>query len=1046
MGLFLVFKGTANFRLNFIEFNGKGLSPDTRPDVKITAPAENAAVQPGQVTFTADATDAENTITKVEFFVDGAKVGEDDSAPYSTTWTQTTEKFYAVHAVATNSKGLTGDSRKVRFSVGEAGIRPPWETYTNVDADFDKVGDEFTVSAAGADLWQAANDFGTVYLPGGVGQNFVATVKVASFDATHTNAKAGIMVRNQIPQGGGNDNRGYLVFSEKGDGEAEYMHDAGGNGQVNNTDEPVANGCGTGSQPTWLKVEKYGKKFIVSCSRNGTAWTQVGTTTIGSAAATQDIGLFVTSHIAGTKATAKFTNWTLDTDPDVPEDPSTPAPTCPPSATDEFDGALNTTRWTTVRGPAAAMPATTGGALNMAVINGDIDGANTAPISYVGQKLPTGNWQVQTKLTLDHDNAWQYAGLAVHVDDNNYTKLTFTRHTNGTRFVEFWSETNGSRTAHGGNANVAANFPTTIHLRLTNSGGTLTGAYSPDGTTWTNMGGTGPLKTGGTIGLLAAGDLDAQNKTASFDYFRATPDAGGVRRRRTTSSTAAEIDGCRWDKIHGWNSNRIKLIDGKLRINTFDADISGSNNGPIENLLLQTPPTGDWTAETKMTAPLGDAWQLAGFMLFSDVDHYVKFDVVADNDPGAPKVRRVELRYENGGGLTGPGGQDIAPPASATDTWWLRLTKKGNTYTGAISADGSNWVQAPGSVTVALNNPALGLMAFGPAQAAPIDVDFDYFRVGGADTEAPVTTHTLSPVDGSGGWHVTNPTLTLATEAGATTEYKLGDGAYQAYTAPVVLDASTTVSYRSKDAAGNVEEAKTVAVKIDKTAPVTTATSSPAPGADGWISGAAKVTLAATDAGSGVASTQYAIDGGEWVTYTAPFDAPFGEHTLRVRSTDVAGLVETVKELALKVRQLTGGNGDVIGTVPATLALTLGAPASFGAFTPGVAREYTASTTATVTSSAGDATLSVTDPSTSNTGHLVNGSFVLPQALQIAGGASAFRPIGGSATPTTLLNWGAPVSSDTVTINLKQAIAASDALRTGAYSKTLTFTLSTTTP
>ena len=58
-----------------------------------------------------------------------------------------------------------------------------------------------------------------------------------------------------------------------------------------------------------------------------------------------------------------------------------------------------------------------------------------------------------------------------------------------------------------------------------------------------------------------------------------------------------------------------------------------------------------------MTAPLGDAWQLAGFMLFSDVDHYVKFDVVADNDPGAAKVRRVELRYENGGGLTGPGGR-----------------------------------------------------------------------------------------------------------------------------------------------------------------------------------------------------------------------------------------------------------------------------------------------------------------------------------------------------------------------------------------------------
>ena len=30
--------------------------------------------------------------------------------------------------------------------------------------------------------------------------------------------------------------------------------------------------------------------------------------------------------------------------------------------------------------------------------------------------------------------------------------------------------------------------------------------------------------------------------------------------------------------------------------------------------------------------------------------------------------------------------------------------------------------------------------------------------------------------------------------------------------------------------------------------------------------------------------------------------------------------------------------------MPATLALTFGAPATFGAFTPGVAKEYTAST------------------------------------------------------------------------------------------------------
>jgi hypothetical protein len=137
--------------------------------------------------------------------------------------------------------------------------------------------------------------------------------------------------------------------------------------------------------------------------------------------------------------------------------------------------------------------------------------------------------------------------------------------------------------------------------------------------------------------------------------------------------------------------------------------------------------------------------------------------------------------------------------------------------------------------------------------------------------------------------------------------------------------------------------------------------------------------------------------------------------------------------------------------VPATLSLALGAPAAFGPFTPGVAKDYFAQTSANVISTAGDATLSVADPSTTATGHLVNGSFALPQALQAKaasplGTGGDYAPVGGSSTPTTLLTYAAPVTNDAVTIGFKQSIGANDALRTGNYSKTLTFTLSTTNP
>jgi len=143
-----------------------------------------------------------------------------------------------------------------------------------------------------------------------------------------------------------------------------------------------------------------------------------------------------------------------------------------------------------------------------------------------------------------------------------------------------------------------------------------------------------------------------------------------------------------------------------------------------------------------------------------------------------------------------------------------------------------------------------------------------------------------------------------------------------------------------------------------------------------------------------------------------------------------------VPDTAPRLKYVTEAQAPVGGMVPATLALTLGAPVSFGTFTPGVAREYTASTTANVVSTAGEATLTVSDPSPNAPGHLVNGSFALAQPLKA----------GGSALPAAVRTWDAPTTNEAVPITFTQVIGASDPLRTGAYSKTLTYTLATTTP
>jgi alpha-L-rhamnosidase len=136
----------------------------------------------------------------------------------------------------------------------------------------------------------------------------------------------------------------------------------------------------------------------------------------------------------------------------------------------------------------------------------------------------------------------------------------------------------------------------------------------------------------------------------------------------------------------------------------------------------------------------------------------------------------------------------------------------------------------------------------------------------------------------------------------------------------------------------------------------------------------------------------------------------------------------------------------VSGTVPGTLALTVGGPVSLGAFTPGVAHDYTATLAARVTSTAADAALSVHDPSATAVGRLVNGEHALAQPLQMQAGSAAFAPVGGAANPTPLAAWAGPVSNDAVAIGLKQPIGADEGLRTGAYGKTVVFTLSTTAP
>ncbi|GHG85533.1 OmpL47-type beta-barrel domain-containing protein [Streptomyces lanatus] len=191
------------------------------------------------------------------------------------------------------------------------------------------------------------------------------------------------------------------------------------------------------------------------------------------------------------------------------------------------------------------------------------------------------------------------------------------------------------------------------------------------------------------------------------------------------------------------------------------------------------------------------------------------------------------------------------------------------------------------------------------------------------DTTAPETSATVTGEQNPDGTYIDMATVTVsASDTGSgvnTIEYAIGDGAWQAYTAPVMVHqvGSHTVRYRATDKAGNVAAEKNVQFTVvaspqpDTTPPVTGVTVEGTKNSSGAYIGSAKVTVAATDehGGSGVDRIEYSIDGGPYLAYGAPVVVDrAGTHTLGYRATDKAGNTSSARTVTFTV---------VTGQVPA---------------------------------------------------------------------------------------------------------------------------------
>lgn len=134
------------------------------------------------------------------------------------------------------------------------------------------------------------------------------------------------------------------------------------------------------------------------------------------------------------------------------------------------------------------------------------------------------------------------------------------------------------------------------------------------------------------------------------------------------------------------------------------------------------------------------------------------------------------------------------------------------------------------------------------------------------DNIPPVTTATVSPSANQVGWNNTDVTINLSAtdneEDSGIKEihYKLTGAVFEervisGSTAQIYLttEGMINLTYYATDSADNVESAKSLEIKIDKTQPLITVQVSPQPNANGWNNTAVTVSFTATDVPSGIA-------------------------------------------------------------------------------------------------------------------------------------------------------------------------------------------------
>jgi glucose/arabinose dehydrogenase len=342
------------------------------------------------------------------------------------------------------------------------------------------------------------------------------------------------------------------------------------------------------------------------------------------------------------------------------------------------------------------------------------------------------------------------------------------------------------------------------------------------------------------------------------------------------------IDESKWQVRIDSPAHEATISDEQLVLPVLD-EIDGTRTGPLA-FLGQQVPEGEWSATTRVTIAHTTNWEQGGLMLWQSDGNFVKAGFTTDGpDPGQ---RRFELTADDPLDIR-HFSTSVTVPADFPQTAWIRMYREENIVTAEFAPDEDGepgtWTKLAGERAISGPDPENGAVIDPPREGE--GVLFGPYAGGFID----------------GPWENTAAFDFVRIE-------------------PDEVDCAD-----------------------DQTAPETAIElngAPPEPAYDGDV----EVALRASDGGedaTGVATTEYRVDGGEWTTSdNESGDEPFvtgfdvtgaGDHTIEFRSTDGAGNEEAAQSVAFEITGPAGSPELTIGVRPKRKTVGAGRKATFRA-------------------------------------------------------------------------------------------------------------------